>query len=89
MSGPLAFDETEFLTLRVGGSPTTVERLMLIGRPRSGIVRVRQWTSNSWNTEGEVLEVAAPALMADIQRVYDAREPVSEEIYGIRRWLLG
>ncbi|MBL8982892.1 MAG: hypothetical protein JNL26_11960 [Gemmatimonadetes bacterium] len=89
MTPPLAFDEPEFLTLRVGGSPTTVERLMLIGRPRQGTVRVRQWTSNSWNTEGEVFEVAAATLLADIQRVYDAREQVSEEMYGIRRWLTG
>lgn len=89
MTAPLAFDEPEFLTLRVGGSPTTVERLMLIGRPRQGTVRVRQWTSNSWNTEGEVYDVSAATLLADIQRVYDAREPVSEEMYGIRRWLTG
>jgi hypothetical protein len=85
----LTFDEPEFLTLRLGGSPTEVERLMLIGPPRQGVVRVRQWTSNSWNTEGEVLELPAATLLADIQGTYDARLPVSEEMYGIRRWLTG
>jgi hypothetical protein len=86
---PLVFDEPDFLTLRIGGSPTQAERLMLIGRPHAGRVRVRQWTSNSWNTEGEILEVDAATLLADIQRTYDARLPVSEEMYGIRRWLGG
>ncbi len=89
MTPPLAFDEPEFLTLRLGGSPTEVERLLLIGRPRAGRVRVRQWTSNSWNTEGEILELDAGALLAEIQRTHDARRQVSEEMYGIRQWLAG
>lgn len=89
MTQPLSFDEPEFLTLRLGGSPTEVERLLLIGRPRAGTVRVRQWTSNSWNTEGEILERDARELLADIQRTYDARRQVSEEMYGIRQWLTG
>jgi hypothetical protein len=83
------FGETEFLTLRIGGNEGTPERLLLIGRPRDGSVRVREWTSNSWNTEGDDFDADAMALLDDIERAYDARRPVSEEMYRVRLWLTG
>ena len=89
MSEPRPFGEDEFLTLRIGGSDGEPERLLLIGRPRDATVRVREWTSNSWNTEGEDFDADAGALLDDIARAYDARRPVSEEMYRVRLWLTG
>lgn len=86
---PSPFAESEFLTLRVGGSPKVPERLLLIGRPRDGLVRVREWTSNSWNTEGEDSDMRAADLLAQLERAFDARLPVSEEMYKLRLWLSG
>lgn len=85
----MTFAEDEFLTLRIGGGPDTPERLLLIGRPRHGLARVREWTSNSWNTEGEDYDADATTLLEDIERAYDARRPVSEEMFRLRAWLQG
>lgn len=83
------FGESEFLTLRLGAAASQPERLMLIGRPQAGRVRVRQWTSDSWNTEGEDFETSAAELLADIERLAHARGQVSEEIFRVQSWLTG
>lgn len=80
---------SEFLTLRVAGSPDEPERLLLIGRPDDGQVRVREWTSRSWNTEGEDYEIDAEVLLAGLERDFSARRAMSEEIYRVRQWLTG
>ncbi len=86
---PDRHDEAGFLTLRVGGSPGQGERLLLIQPPNAGLVTVRQWTSNSPNTEGQDLVLTAGELLADVERAYAARWLVSEEIGRVRRWLQG
>lgn len=85
----LPFDEPEFLTLRVGGARGEPERLLLIGRPRQGTVRVRQWTSNTLNTAGDVVDRAAGDLLAEVEAAFEARHPVSVEMYQLRQWLAG
>lgn len=89
MSEPLAvpFGEDEFLTLRIAGSPSHSERLLLVARPRGGMVHVREWTTDTWSTEGADFEISSAELLADIERAYDARLAVSEEMYTVRRWL--
>jgi hypothetical protein len=82
--------EGEFLTIRLGGDAATAERLLLIGRPNEdGQVRVREWTSNSWNTEGDDYDVDADELLVNIQQAYDQQRLLGEEIYKVRRWLEG
>jgi hypothetical protein len=81
--------QDEFLSLRIGGNAAQPERLLLIGRPHDGLVRVREWTSRSWNTEGDDFDIDPGELLVDIERAYDARLMVSEEMYKIRRWLEG
>jgi hypothetical protein len=82
--------ENEFLTIRLGGDAATAERLLLIGRPNEdGQVRVREWTSNSWNTEGDDYDVDAEELLESIQQAYDQQRLLGEEIYKVRRWLEG
>ena len=88
-TGSTGFGEGEFLTLRIGGNRSHLERLLLIGLPSNGMVRVREWTSDTWSTDGTTYEIAAATLLADIERAYDARLTLSEELYRVRGWLGG
>jgi hypothetical protein len=81
--------QDEFLTLRLGGSEARPERLLLIGRPREGVVRVREWHSGSWNTEGEDYELEPADLLAQLGLAMQARVEVSEELHRVKRWLEG
>jgi hypothetical protein len=83
------FGDHEFLTVRIIGNPGQPERLLLIGRPIDGVVRVREWTSDSWNTEGEDLEMDPRDLLEQLERAYASQLQVSEEMYKIRHWLAG
>lgn len=80
---------SEFLTLRVAAGRGEPERLLLIGRPENGQVRVREWTSHSWNSEGEDYEIDAEDLLAALERDFSAHRAMSEEIYRVRQWLTG
>lgn len=80
---------SEFLTLRVAGGQGEPERLLLIGRPEERQVRVREWTSRSWNSEGEDYEIDAEDLLAGLERDFSARRAMSEEIFRVRQWLTG
>lgn len=88
MSAEMA-SEAEFLTVRLGGGSAGLERLLLVGRPTQGLVEVREWTSNSWNTEGSTYTKAASALLAEVEDAAGKRIPVSEELPAVRRWLVG
>lgn len=80
---------SEFLTLRVAAGQGEPERLLLIGRPEGRQVRVREWTSRSWNSEGDDYEIDAEVLLAGLERDFSARRALSEEIYRVRQWLTG
>lgn len=81
---------TEFLTLSVAAARGTPERLLLIGRPdERGVVRVREWTSRGWNTEGDDYDIDAEELLAGLERDFSARRALSEDIYRVRHWLTG
>lgn len=81
------FDEPEFLTVRVGGRAPAPERLLLIGPPRNGNVRVREWDSNSWNTPGRDRTASAQGLFRELEDAYAERRQVSEEMHRIKQWL--
>ena len=81
--------EDEFLTVRVAGPPGQPERLLLIGHPREGVVRVREWTTATLNSEGEDYEMAPSELLEELETELAAQRDVSEEMYKIRRWLEG
>ena len=78
--------EEEFLTLRIT-DPGHEERLLLIGHPIEGIVRVREWRTATLNTEGEDYEIPAGELLEQMEEALAARQNVSEELYRLRRWL--
>ncbi len=87
--GSAGFGDGEFLTLRIGGDRSHPERLLLIGFPSNGTVRVREWTSDTWSTDGTIYDIASAALLADIERAYESRLALSEEMYRLRGWLAG
>ena len=89
MTGPNLASLGEFLTIRVGGSATVPERLLLVGRPHDGLVRVHEWTTNTMNAEGEDYEIVPDELLTQLEDALAAQRQVSEEMYRIRMWLNG
>lgn len=78
----------DVLTVLVGGGHGEPERLLHIARPVDGLVRVREWTSDDWNTVAE-RELSADALLNALERAAQQRRRLSQELYGIRLWLTG
>ena len=81
--------EPQFLTVRIAAEKGSSERLMLIGAPYDGQVRVREWDSNSLNTSGDDYDIDPAELLEEIERAYGSATQVTPEIYEIRRWLGG
>lgn len=79
----------EFLSVRMASSSGRAERFLLVGRPYDGRVRVREWTTNSYNSEGEDFDIDPAELLADIETSYAAGLGISPELYQIRLWLGG
>lgn len=85
----MSFGEDEFLTLRVSGGPQAAERLILVGRPRQGSVRVREWTTETFNTAGNEYDISAVELLASLDEAHKAGRSLGAELYRVRLWLNG
>ena len=85
----MSFGEDEFLTLRVSGGPQVAERLILVGRPRQGSVRVREWTTETFNTAGNEYDISAVELLASLDEAHKAGSSLGAEWYRVRLWLNG
>ena len=85
----MSFGEDEFLTLRVSGGAETSERLLLVGRPRAGSVRVREWTTETFNTAGKEYDTSAATLLASLDEAHAAGRSLGAELYRVRLWLIG
>jgi hypothetical protein len=81
---PPAPDE---LILQIGGGDDEPERLLHITRPVDGLVRVREWSSESWNSPPVERELSARALLRAIEEAARQRRRLSEELYRVREWL--
>ena len=81
---PPAPDE---LVLQVGGGAGEPERLLHISRPVDGLVTVREWNSESWNTPPIERELSAQALLRALEQASRQRRRLSEELHRIRQWL--
>ena len=79
-------DPGDTLTVLVGGGEGEPEQLLRISRPRDGLVRVLEWTSENWSAPFE-RELAADALLRALEEAAAHRRRLSEEIHRIRRWL--
>ena len=86
---PDASPDASFLTVQVSGDRDEPERLLLIARPVNGRVRVREWTTGSWNAEPSERDEDVEALLAALERAHRARRRISQELYHIRAWLDG
>ena len=80
-------DTDEFLSVQIAGGSGKSERFLLIGRPREGRVRVREWGAHSYNSVGDDFDIAPAELLEDIETSYAAGLGVRPEIYRIRLWL--
>ena len=80
------------LTLSVqveGAGRDAPTRLYVIGRPAGGRVHVREWRGDDWSAGPLERDVLAADLYAEIERAWNERRRVSEELYRIRHWLEG
>ena len=77
------------LSVQVEGSEREGLRLYVMGKPRNGFVRVREWRGEEWSAGPLEREVEASALYAEFERAYRERRRVSEELYRLRLWLEG
>ena len=80
---------SEFLSLHIGGTSDRPERILLIGRPRNGRVRVREWNTGTLNTGGATRDIDAAQLLTEVEAADSAHLPMKEEMYAVRRWLEG
>ncbi|MFN8665947.1 MAG: hypothetical protein U0164_01985 [Gemmatimonadaceae bacterium] len=77
----------EFLSVRIAGGSGRAERFLLIGRPFDGQVRVREWSTHTYNTAGDDFEIEPATLLEDLETAYAAGLGLQPEIYQIRLWL--
>ena len=77
------------LTVLVGAGAGEPERLYVIARPAGGRVRVREWSTATWNQPAQERELAVSELWSALERAHAARRRLSEELPRIRHWLDG
>ncbi len=81
-------DTDEFLSIRIAGGSGKPERFLLVGRPtEEGLVRVREWSTHTYNSVGDDFEVEPSALLEDIETSYAAGLGIQPELYQVRLWL--
>lgn len=79
--------DADFLTVQVAGGPHEPDRLMMISRPESGEVVVREWTAQGWNGEPAERRIGTDELYAWMEQAARERRRMSEELYRVRLWL--
>lgn len=79
----------EFLSVRIAGGSGRAERFLLIGRPYDGRVRVREWTTHTFNSAGDDFDIDPAELLADLESAFAAGLGLAPELYQIRLWLGG
>ncbi|MBV6522400.1 MAG: hypothetical protein MNPFHGCM_02548 [Gemmatimonadaceae bacterium] len=84
-----AAGDDAFLTLRIIGGPGGSERLLLIGRPRDGQVRVREWTTDTLNSPGREYDVDAAVLAVSLDEAAASGSSLGAELYRVHLWLRG
>ena len=87
MSGAdAARDELPVFLMGPGAEP---ERLMLVGRPAAGWVRVREWSGADWSAPPSEREVACAEIADAVERAVRAGRRVNQSPHAVRRWLGG
>jgi hypothetical protein len=82
-----ASDSADELPVFIMGPGADPERLMLVGRPSDGRVRVREWSGADWSAPPAEREVACGEMIDIVDRAVRAGRRVSQSPLTIRRWL--
>ena len=79
----------EELAVQVAGGDGEPERLLMVARASPGRVRVREWTTATWNRAPDEREMDAETLYATLENAVRRGRRVSEDLYRVRAWLSG
>jgi hypothetical protein len=77
----------EELPLFIMGPGRGPERLILVGRPDAGRVRVREWTGDDWSAPANEREIACAELVDAVDRALRDGRQVNQSPHVVRRWL--
>lgn len=77
----------EELPVFIMGPGTRPERLLLVGRPDAGRVRVREWTGTDWSAPAAEREVACADVVDAVDRALRDGRQVNQSPQIVRRWL--
>jgi hypothetical protein len=83
---PTPLPAGDSLTVQVEGARGKPDQLYVLGRPRDGVVEVREQTFGETCAPREYAE-RADALLRRFERASRDRRRVSVELYALRRWL--
>jgi hypothetical protein len=78
---------TEELPVFIMGPGAEPERLILVGRPAAGRVRVREWTGSDWSAPPTEREVACADISDAVDRAVRGGRRVNQSPDVVRRWL--
>jgi hypothetical protein len=77
----------ESLSVQVEGGDGEPERLLVLSRPRAGVVDVREFRFGAAQAGPVEYSAAAGELYDALARAHRQRRRVSEDLGAIRRWL--
>ena len=83
---PTPLPQGDTLTVQIEGARGKPDRLYVLGRPRAGIVEVREQTFGESCAPREYAE-PADALLERFERAQRERRRVSVDLYALRHWL--
>jgi hypothetical protein len=71
------------------GPASEPERLMLVGRPSEGRVRIREWSGADWGAAPAERELRCDELTEVVEQAVRAGRRVNQSPQTVRRWLDG
>ncbi|MFN2564317.1 MAG: hypothetical protein ABR499_04810 [Gemmatimonadaceae bacterium] len=77
----------EELPVFIMGPGQEPERLMLVGRPATGRVRVREWSGADWSAPPIERELGCAELVDAVERAVRDGRRVNQSPQVVRRWL--
>ena len=77
------------LPVLITGPASEPERLMLVGRPDGGRVRIREWSGADWSAPPAERELRCEELTEVVERAVRAGRRVNQSPHAVRRWLDG
>jgi hypothetical protein len=77
-------DELPLFIMGPGREP---ERLLLVGRPASGRVRVREWSGGDWSAPAAERDLLCTEIAAAVDRAVSEGRSVNQSPQAVRRWL--